>query len=104
MRAAAGAPRRVAGGVSISSAAGRVARPGNAVYALTKFGVGAFSEALRQEVLGQRVRVGLVEPGTVQTEITTALPPEDQAALENRTEGMGKLEPVDIADAVGYMV
>jgi NADP-dependent 3-hydroxy acid dehydrogenase YdfG len=104
IRAAADAPRRVADVVNISSTAGRVARPGNAVYALTKFGVGAFSEAVRQEVLGQRVRVGLVEPGTVQTEITTALPPESQAALENRTAGMVKLEPADIADAVVYMV
>jgi NADP-dependent 3-hydroxy acid dehydrogenase YdfG len=104
IRAAADAPRRVADLVNISSTAGRVARPGNAVYALTKFGVGAFSEAVRQEVFGQRVRVGLVEPGTVQTEITTALPPESQAALENRTAGMVKLEPADIADAVVYMV
>jgi NADP-dependent 3-hydroxy acid dehydrogenase YdfG len=90
--------------VNISSTAGRVARPGNAVYALTKFGVGAFSEAIRQELLSQRVRVGLVEPGTVQTEITTALPAEAQAALEKRTAGMVKLEPADIADAVVYMV
>ena len=60
--------------VNISSTAGRVARPGTAVYSLTKFGVGAFSEAVRQEVLGKRVRVGLVEPGTVQTEITNNLP------------------------------
>src|SRR5258707_13569683 len=103
MRAAADAPRRVADVVSISSTAGRVARPGNAVYALTKFGIGAFSEAVRQEVLGQRVRGGLVEPGTVQTEITTALPPDVQATLEKRSEGMVKLEPADIADAVVYM-
>jgi NADP-dependent 3-hydroxy acid dehydrogenase YdfG len=94
----------VADVVNISSTAGRVARPGTAVYALTKFGVGAFSEALRQEVLGQRVRVGLVEPGPVQTEITAALPPKDQAALDKRTAGMVKLESADIADAVVYMV
>ena len=104
IRAAADAPRGVADMVNISSTAGRVARPGNAVYALTKFGVGAFSEAVRQEVLGQRVRVGLVEPGTVQTEITTALPPDDQETLDKRTAGMVKLEPADIADAVVYMV
>jgi NADP-dependent 3-hydroxy acid dehydrogenase YdfG len=104
IRAAADSPRGVADVVNISSTAGRVARPGNAVYALTKFGVGAFSEAMRQEVLGQRVRVGLVEPGTVETEITAGLPPKDQAALENRTAGMVKLEPTDIADAVVYMV
>jgi NADP-dependent 3-hydroxy acid dehydrogenase YdfG len=102
--AAADSPRGVADVVNISSTAGRVARPGTAVYALTKFGVGAFSEALRQEVLGQRVRVGLVEPGTVQTEITNNLPAADRASLEQRTADMVKLEPVDIADAVTYMV
>jgi NADP-dependent 3-hydroxy acid dehydrogenase YdfG len=102
--AAADSPRGVADVVNISSTAGRVARPGTAVYALTKFGVGAFSEALRQEVLGQRVRVGLVEPGTVQTEITNNLPAADRESLEQRTADMVKLEPVDIADAVTYMV
>ncbi len=104
VHAAADAPRHVADVVNISSTGGRVARPGTAVYSLTKFGVGAFSEALRQEVLGQRVRVGLVEPGTVATEITTHLPPQDRAALDRRSAGMVKLEPSDIADAVVYMV
>jgi NADP-dependent 3-hydroxy acid dehydrogenase YdfG len=104
IKAAADSPRQVADIVNISSTAGRVARPGNAVYSLTKFGIGAFSESVRQEVLGQRVRVGLVEPGTVQTEITTALPAQDRAALDKRMAGMVKLEPTDIADAVVYMV
>jgi NADP-dependent 3-hydroxy acid dehydrogenase YdfG len=102
--AAADSPRGVADVVNISSTAGRVARPGTAVYALTKFGVGAFSEAVRQEVLGKRVRVGLVEPGTVQTEITNNLPAADREAIEQRSPGMVKLEPDDIADAVTYMV
>jgi NADP-dependent 3-hydroxy acid dehydrogenase YdfG len=102
--AAADSPRGVADVVNISSTAGRVARPGNAVYALTKFGVGAFSEAIRQEVLGQRVRVSLVEPGTVQTEITDNLPEADRAALDARTEGMVKLLPDDIAEAVAFIV
>ena len=102
--AAADSPRGVADIVNISSTAGRVARPGTAVYSLTKFGIGAFSEGLRQEVLGQRVRVGLVEPGTVQTEITNNLPAADREAIEARSPGMVKLEPQDIADAVTYMV
>jgi len=102
--AAADSPRGVADVVNVSSTAGRVARPGTAVYALTKFGIGAFSEALRQEVLGQRVRVGLVEPGTVQTEITNNLPAADREALTERHAGMVKLEPADIADAVTYIV
>lgn len=102
--AAADSPRGVADVVNISSTAGRVARPGTAVYALTKFGVGAFSEAIRQELLGQRVRVGLVEPGTVQTEITNNLSAADREAIERRSPGIVKLEPEDIADAVTYMV
>ena len=56
------------------STAGRVARPGSSIYNLTKFGVNAFSEALRQELIGKRVRVGVVEPGTVDTELRTHLP------------------------------
>jgi NADP-dependent 3-hydroxy acid dehydrogenase YdfG len=102
--AAADSPRGVADVVNISSTSGRVARPGTAVYSLTKFGIGAFSEAIRQEVLGQRVRVSLVEPGTVQTEITEHLPPEDRAAMNKRTEGMQKLLPEDIAEAVAFVV
>jgi NADP-dependent 3-hydroxy acid dehydrogenase YdfG len=102
--AAADSPRGVADVVNISSTAGRVARPGTAVYALTKFGVGAFSESVRQEVLGKRVRVGLVEPGTVQTEITDNLPAADREAIERRIPDMVKLEPADIADAVTFMV
>jgi NADP-dependent 3-hydroxy acid dehydrogenase YdfG len=102
--AAANSARGVADVVNISSTAGRVARPGTAVYALTKFGVGAFSEAVRQEVLGKRVRIGLVEPGTVQTEITDNLSAADREAIEQRSPGMVKLEPGDIADAVTYMV
>jgi len=102
--AAADSPRGVADVVNISSTAGRVARPGTAVYSLTKFGIGAFSEAIRQEVLGQRVRVSLVEPGTVQTEITNNLPAADREAIEARSPGMVKLEPADIADAVTYIV
>ncbi|HUL98089.1 MAG TPA: SDR family NAD(P)-dependent oxidoreductase, partial [Mycobacterium sp.] len=65
--AAADSPRGVADIVTISSTGGWVARPGTAVYSLTKFGVNAFSEGLRQEVLGKRVRVGVVSPGTVDT-------------------------------------
>ncbi|WP_422744426.1 SDR family NAD(P)-dependent oxidoreductase [Mycobacterium sp. WMMD1722] len=102
--AAADALRGVADLVTVSSTAGWVARPGTAVYSLTKFGVNAFSEALRQEVLGRRVRVGVVGPGTVDTEIGAGLPPDAKAALDRNTAGMEKLRAEDVADAVVYMV
>lgn len=102
--AAADSPRRVADVVNVSSTGGRVARPGTAVYSLTKFGIGAFSESIRQEVLADRVRVSLVEPGTVQTEITDHLPDADREAMERRTEGMVKLLPIDVAETDAFIV
>lgn len=102
--AAADSPRGVADLVMISSTAGWVARPGTAVYSLTKFGVNAFSEAIRQEVLGKRVRVGVVGPGTVDTEIFDHLAEPSRQAIERQTADMTKLRSEDIADAVLYMV
>ncbi len=102
--AAADSRRGVADVVMISSTGGRVARPGTAVYSLTKFGVNAFSEGIRQELIGKRVRVGIVEPGTVSTEITESLPAQARQAQAETTAGMVKLQPEDIADAVLYMV
>ncbi|HEY4702542.1 MAG TPA: SDR family NAD(P)-dependent oxidoreductase, partial [Streptosporangiaceae bacterium] len=102
--AAADGPRRVADLVTISSTAGRVARPGAGVYALTKFGVTAFSEALRQELISQRVRVSVVEPGTVDTELVTHNRDEVRAAAERQTAEIEPLRPEDIADAVAYIV
>jgi NADP-dependent 3-hydroxy acid dehydrogenase YdfG len=102
--AATDSPRGVTDIVNISSTAGRVARPGTSVYALTKFGVGAFTESVRQEVLDKRVRVSVVEPGTVATEITDHLPEAARAGIDRQTAGMEKLQPADIADAVTYVV
>src|ERR1700737_2116258 len=56
--------------INVSSVAGRFARAGSGVYNLTKFGVGAFSESLRQEAVGMGVRVTLIEPGAVATELS----------------------------------
>jgi NADP-dependent 3-hydroxy acid dehydrogenase YdfG len=71
LRAAANGPRGVADLVNVSSVGGRVVRRNNGVYSATKHAVGAFSEALRQEVTGRGVRVGLIEPGMTVTEMAT---------------------------------
>src|SRR5262245_8422956 len=65
LAAAEDSPRKVSDLVNISSIAGRRANRGSAVYNLTKHGVGAFSEALRQEFATRHLRVSLVEPGAV---------------------------------------
>jgi NADP-dependent 3-hydroxy acid dehydrogenase YdfG len=70
LTAAGAAPRRVADLVNVSSVAGRVARANAAVYDLTKFGVGGFSESARQEFARRHLRIAAVEPGVVRTEVT----------------------------------
>ncbi|MGW3466312.1 SDR family NAD(P)-dependent oxidoreductase, partial [Streptomyces olivaceoviridis] len=104
LRAAEDSPRGVADLVNISSTAGRVARPGTAVYNLTKFGTNGFTEALRQELGPKRVRVSVVEPGTVDTELSTHLRDGVRQAVERQIAGMEPLRPEDIADAVSYIV
>jgi NADP-dependent 3-hydroxy acid dehydrogenase YdfG len=101
---AAEGPRMVADMVNISSVAGRRARSGSAVYNATKFGVGAFSEALRQEVTERHVRVSLVEPGAVITELASHNRPEVQEAMKGRFGEIERLEAGDIADTIAYIV
>ncbi|MEO5622414.1 MAG: SDR family NAD(P)-dependent oxidoreductase, partial [Dokdonella sp.] len=55
--------------VNISSTAGRLATANAAAYAATKFGVVGFSEALRKEVYMDNIRVTVIEPGVVETEL-----------------------------------
>ena len=102
--AAADGPRRVADVVNVSSVAGRVARAGSGVYNLTKHGVGAFSESLRQEFSPKHVRVSLVEPGSVDTELREHLRPEIREAQEKRFAGVERLAASDIADTIAHIV
>ena len=104
LRAAQDSDRRVADVVNISSVAGRVARASSGAYNATKFGVGAFSESLRQEVTRRHVRVSLVEPGAVETELASHNRPEVQAVIAKRFADMERLQSEDIADAVAYVV
>ena len=104
LQAAQDGPRQVADVVNISSVAGRHARAGSGVYNLTKFGVGAFSESLRQEVTQRHVRVSLVEPGAVSTELVSHNRPEVQEMLRGRFGNMERLTSEDIADAIAYVV
>jgi NADP-dependent 3-hydroxy acid dehydrogenase YdfG len=102
LRAAGDSPRQVADMVNISSVAGRAARNGSGVYNLTKHGVGAFSESLRQELAKRYVRVSLVEPGATATELAGHNRPEVLDSI--RTQFGQRMEAEDIADAITYIV
>jgi NADP-dependent 3-hydroxy acid dehydrogenase YdfG len=104
-RAAEDSPRGVADMVNVSSIAGRFARANSAAYAATKFGVGALSEALRQEFTRKHVRVSLVEPGYVVTELLSHNPPDIIEGVSSMLAGPeDALQSEDIADAIAYIV
>ncbi|MCB0831521.1 MAG: SDR family NAD(P)-dependent oxidoreductase, partial [Solirubrobacterales bacterium] len=102
--ATADSPRKVADVVNISSVAGRVVNAGAGVYNLTKHGVVAVSEALRQEASRGGVRVTIIEPGFVETELQGHNRPEVQEALKERVSKIEPLQSHDIADAIEYAV
>lgn len=104
LKAAEDSPRSVADLINISSVAGRTVRKGSGAYNATKHGVGAFSEALRQEVTARHVRVSLIEPGAVQTELRSHNRPEIQESQNQRLANVNQLQAEDIADAVSYIV
>jgi NADP-dependent 3-hydroxy acid dehydrogenase YdfG len=91
--------------VNISSVAGRVANAGSGVYNASKWAVGAFSEALRKEVYQHNIRVTIIEPGLVATELPQHV--TDSKAKETTANFYGSLknlESEDIAAAIVYAV
>ncbi|MCQ4040840.1 SDR family NAD(P)-dependent oxidoreductase [Streptantibioticus rubrisoli] len=102
VRAAADGTRQVADLVNVSAVAGRRTRAGRAVYSSTKFGVGALTEGLRQELHDRHVRVCAIEPGSTVTELRTHNPPHVRARLDARR--LRRLDADDVAEAVVFAV
>jgi NADP-dependent 3-hydroxy acid dehydrogenase YdfG len=91
--------------VNISSVAGRTARAGAAVYNATKWAVGGFSEALRQEVYKHNIRVTIIEPGAVATELLEHITvPQVKADMQQWVGSLAALTSEDIAAAIVYAV
>jgi NADP-dependent 3-hydroxy acid dehydrogenase YdfG len=90
--------------INISSTAGRIANPAGAGYSASKFGVVAFSEALRREVQKDKVRVCVIEPGLVATELRDHIPDADtKKNIDAWADSVRQLQPEDIANAVVYV-
>ncbi len=91
--------------VNISSVSGRVVTARSGVYNATKFGVGAFSEALRQEVYKKNIRVTIIEPGAVLTELSDHIShAESKERLKTWVAEMEALTSKDIANSIVYAV
>ncbi|MBX9446388.1 SDR family NAD(P)-dependent oxidoreductase [Dickeya chrysanthemi] len=96
--------RRVADIVNISSIAGRVAWANYGVYNMTKFGVNGFTESLRQEITKKHVRVGVLEPGGVDTELGSHNSGPMRESIDTFYKTTEVLQSEDIAEGVAYMV
>jgi NADP-dependent 3-hydroxy acid dehydrogenase YdfG len=91
--------------VNLSSVAGRVANAGSGVYNASKWAVGAFSEALRKEVYKDNIRVTVIEPGLVATELPQHITsPEAREQAKNFYGSVKNLDSEDIAAAIAYAV
>jgi NADP-dependent 3-hydroxy acid dehydrogenase YdfG len=103
--AAARSARRVSDIVNISSLCGRIAWGNYGAYNMTKFGLNGFSEALRQELASDHVRVTVVEPGAVKTELNDHHSnPAVAKDIADFYAGIEALEPEDIADGISFAV
>jgi NADP-dependent 3-hydroxy acid dehydrogenase YdfG len=100
LKAAEDGPREVADLVNVSSLSGRIYRKDSAVYCATKHAMNAYSESLRQEVAGRRVRVSVLSPAAVETELF----PLEVRNRRRAERGYPPLRPEDVADAIGYAV
>ena len=89
--------------VNISSVAGRTARAGNAAYAATKWGINGWSEALRQE-LQPDIRVTVIEPGAVATELTDHITDAETKLATQRFVKDLAITAMDIAEVIAFAV
>jgi NADP-dependent 3-hydroxy acid dehydrogenase YdfG len=89
--------------VNISSVAGRTARAGNGVYAATKWGLNGWSESLRQELLPD-VRVALIEPGVVATELPTHVTHEETRRGVGQLYDQAEVTAEDVAEVIAFVV
>ena len=87
--------------VTIGSVADRATFPGNAAYAASKYGLRALHEVLRMELRASGVRVSLVSPGPVNTDLWNPIDPDQQPGFTPRAD---MLSSDAVADAVHWVV
>ena len=89
--------------INISSMAAHRYFPGGAVYCATKSAVKMFSEGLRQEMAPKYgINVTSIEPGAVDTNLTSTITDEDIKEKMKEMQKMNTLESEDIANAIYY--
>jgi NADP-dependent 3-hydroxy acid dehydrogenase YdfG len=89
--------------INISSVAGRTARAGNGVYAATKWGMNGWAESLRQELL-PGIRVTLIEPGVVATELPTHITHPQTKEGVQKLYDEAQVTADDVAEIIAFVL
>jgi NADP-dependent 3-hydroxy acid dehydrogenase YdfG len=82
----------------VGSISPRIMAPGESVYAATKGGIQSFAETLRKEVAEKNIRVTLIEPGSVGTDMQECSLEEQRAAIARHA----MLYAEDVAEAIQF--
>ncbi|MBB6347769.1 3-oxoacyl-[acyl-carrier-protein] reductase [Nonomuraea muscovyensis] len=90
--------------VNMSSVAGVYGNAGQTAYSASKAGIIGLTKSLAKEVAGHGVRVNVVAPGFIETDMTDALPGKvrDQALTQIPLRRWGSAD--EVADLVAYLV
>ncbi len=101
-------PKLIASGaghlVTVGSVAALESYPGGAGYTAAKHAARAVTQTLRQELIGQPVRVTEIDPGLVETEFSLVRFDGDAERAKKVYAGMTPLSADDVADAIVYCV
>ena len=89
--------------VNLSSVAGRTERAGNSGYAATKWAINGWSESLRQQLL-PTVRVTLIEPGVVDTELPHHITDEATREMVQKGYDQATVQPEEIANVIAFVL
>jgi NADP-dependent 3-hydroxy acid dehydrogenase YdfG len=89
--------------INISSVAGRTARAGNGVYAATRWGMNGWAESLRQELL-PGIRVTLIEPGVVATELPTHITHPQTKEGVQKLYDEAQVTADDVAEIIAFVL
>lgn len=86
--------------VFVSSISVEIKAEGESVYSATKAGIQAFAETLRKEIAEKKIRVSVVQPGSVST-------PMQECSDDNKRQAVANdemLEADEIAEAILFVL
>jgi 3-hydroxy acid dehydrogenase/malonic semialdehyde reductase len=86
--------------VFVGSISTEIKAVGESVYSATKAGIQAFAETLRKEIEDKNIRVSVIQPGSVNTDMQEASQDEKQQAVANQE----MLQAEEIAEAIEFVL